>query len=84
MANMWEAVFADVGVSVIAILNSMRTLEIRNRKKFIIYEKTANDNFIICRFFIENWKNQVYNRENVIERAVDFAENSQILTKNDS
>ena len=25
MANMWEAVFADVGVSVIAILNSMRT-----------------------------------------------------------
>ena len=24
MANMWEAVFADVGVSVIAILNSMR------------------------------------------------------------
>ena len=26
MANMWEAVFADVGVSFIAILNSMRTL----------------------------------------------------------
>ena len=26
MANMWEAVFADVGVSVIAIVNSMRTL----------------------------------------------------------
>ena len=26
MANMWEAVFADVGVSVIVILNSMRTL----------------------------------------------------------
>lgn len=26
MANMWEAVFADVGVSVIAILNSMRTI----------------------------------------------------------
>ena len=26
MANMWEAVFADVGVSVIAILNSKRTL----------------------------------------------------------
>lgn len=25
-ANMWEAVFADVGVSVIAIVNSMRTL----------------------------------------------------------
>ena len=26
IANMWEAVFADVGVAVIAILNSMRTL----------------------------------------------------------
>lgn len=26
-ANMWEAVFADVGVSVLAILNSMRTLQ---------------------------------------------------------
>lgn len=26
MANMWEAVFADVGVSVIAILNAMRAL----------------------------------------------------------
>ena len=29
MANMWEAVFADVGVSVIAILNAMRALKIR-------------------------------------------------------
>lgn len=29
MANMWEAVFADVGVSVIAILNAMRVLRIR-------------------------------------------------------
>lgn len=28
MANMWEAVFADVGVSVIAILNSMRALKV--------------------------------------------------------
>ena len=28
MANMWEAVFADVGVSVIAILNAMRALYI--------------------------------------------------------
>ena len=28
LANMWEAVFADVGVSVIAILNSMRALKI--------------------------------------------------------
>ncbi len=26
MANMWEAVFADVGVAVIAIMNSMRAL----------------------------------------------------------
>lgn len=32
MANMWEAVFADVGVSVIAILNSMRAL---NTKKLL-------------------------------------------------
>ena len=30
-ANMWEAVFADVGVSVIAILNSMRTLHITKK-----------------------------------------------------
>ena len=29
LANMWEAVFADVGVSVIAILNSMRALKSR-------------------------------------------------------
>ena len=29
LANMWEAVFADVGVSVIAILNAMRTLRIK-------------------------------------------------------
>ena len=29
MANMWEAVFADVGVSVIAILNAMRVLRIK-------------------------------------------------------
>ena len=28
LANMWEAVFGDVGVTVIAILNSMRALEI--------------------------------------------------------
>ena len=27
MANMWEAVFADVGVAVIAILNAMRALK---------------------------------------------------------
>ena len=30
-ANMWEAVFADVGVSVIAILNSMRVLGIKKQ-----------------------------------------------------
>lgn len=29
MANMWEAVFADVGVSVIAILNAMRALRVK-------------------------------------------------------
>lgn len=29
LANMWEAVFADVGVSVIAILNAMRALQKR-------------------------------------------------------
>ena len=31
MANMWEAVFADVGVSVIAILNAMRALRAGDR-----------------------------------------------------
>ena len=31
LANMWAAVFADVGVSVIAILNSMRTLNTKSR-----------------------------------------------------
>lgn len=31
VANMWEAVFADVGVSVIAILNSMRALRAEKR-----------------------------------------------------
>ena len=29
MANMWEAVFEDVGVSVIAILNAMRALSLK-------------------------------------------------------
>jgi len=29
MATMWEAVFADVGVSVLAILNSMRVLKMK-------------------------------------------------------
>lgn len=32
LANMWEAVFADVGVSVIAILNAMRALKISRAK----------------------------------------------------
>ena len=31
MATMWEAVFADVGVSVIAILNSLRALSVRQK-----------------------------------------------------
>ncbi len=30
MANMWQAVFADVGVAVIAILNAMRALNTKN------------------------------------------------------
>ena len=30
MVSMWGAVFADVGVAVIAILNAMRTLNTRN------------------------------------------------------
>ncbi|HJJ42619.1 MAG TPA: HAD-IC family P-type ATPase, partial [Methanocorpusculum sp.] len=34
MANMWMAIFGDVGVAMIAILNSMRTLRIgRNKNK---------------------------------------------------
>lgn len=32
MANMWEAVFADVGVSVIAILNASRALRVRTEE----------------------------------------------------
>lgn len=32
LANMWLAVFADVGVSVIAILNAMRTLRVSKLK----------------------------------------------------
>ncbi|NKO00853.1 heavy metal translocating P-type ATPase, partial [Weissella cibaria] len=30
VATMWEAVFADVGVSLIAILNAMRVLQTKN------------------------------------------------------
>ena len=29
LANMWAAVFADVGVTIIAIINAMRTLLIK-------------------------------------------------------
>ncbi len=32
VATMWEAVFADVGVSVIAILNAMRALKVKERQ----------------------------------------------------
>ena len=33
LANMWAAVFADVGVAMIAICNAIRTLRIDNKKK---------------------------------------------------
>ncbi len=33
IANMWLAVFADVGVAVLAILNSMRALKVKNKSK---------------------------------------------------
>ena len=32
MSTMWEAVFADVGVSIIAILNALRVLRVKNNK----------------------------------------------------
>ena len=32
IATMWEAVFADVGVSVIAILNAMRAMKVERMK----------------------------------------------------
>ena len=32
LSTMWEAVFADVGVSVIAIINALRVLRIKNNK----------------------------------------------------
>lgn len=39
VANMWEAVFADVGVSVIAILNSMRVLKkIKRAEKALLFK----------------------------------------------
>lgn len=30
VATMWEAVFADVGVSIVAIINSLRVLRVKN------------------------------------------------------
>ena len=33
LSTMWEAVFADVGVSVLAILNSLRALRVKNKKE---------------------------------------------------
>ena len=30
LSNMWEAVFADVGVSIIAIINALRMLNVKN------------------------------------------------------
>ena len=32
LSNMWEAVFADVGVAVIAILNSMRAMKVPKKR----------------------------------------------------
>ena len=32
LSTMWEAVFADVGVSVIAIINALRVLNVKNLK----------------------------------------------------
>ena len=32
LSSMWQAVFADVGVSVIAILNALRALRVKNIK----------------------------------------------------
>lgn len=34
LSNLWEAVFADVGVSVIAILNSLRMLAFREKEEW--------------------------------------------------
>ena len=33
MANMWLAVFADVGVAVLAILNAMRCMNVRKMQE---------------------------------------------------
>ncbi len=39
VATMWEAVFADVGVSIIAILNSIRALKVENSNNIDVYRK---------------------------------------------
>ena len=39
VATMWEAVFADVGVSIIAIINALRALRIKRG----IYEPTIKN-----------------------------------------
>lgn len=36
ISTMWEAVFADVGVSIIAIINSLRMLKIDRKAKLIV------------------------------------------------
>ena len=45
LSNMWEAVFADVGVSVIAILNASRALKVKT-KSAIIELSYNNINFL--------------------------------------
>jgi Cd2+/Zn2+-exporting ATPase len=30
LATLWEAVFADVGVTVIAVINAMRAMKVKN------------------------------------------------------
>ena len=32
LSTMWEAVFADVGVSIIAIINALRVLNVKNSR----------------------------------------------------
>lgn len=35
IATMWEAVFSDVGVTVLAVLNSIRALKVQTRVKYL-------------------------------------------------
>ena len=39
IANMWAAIFADVGVMVIAVLNAIRALFVKNYKDGVIWQK---------------------------------------------